>query len=275
MDKITDFTQVGMRSLTALTESIMSAFPNVIGALSLILLGWLVAKLISFLVQKTLKAIKFDKLSDKFDLNELFKGSDIEIAPSLIIGKFVYWVIMLLFFVTASDTLGWTVVSTSIGSLMAYLPKLFSGIVIFVIGFYIASMVRSGLKGILQSLGVASSRVISNFAYYIILIIISLTALNQAGVDTAIVTSNLTIIIGGAVLAFAISFGFGSRDILTNILSSFYSKNNFKAGQKIVMGDIKGRIEKIDITSCVIRTDAGLSIIIPVKRLLSEEVIVG
>jgi small-conductance mechanosensitive channel len=176
-----------------------------------------------------------------------------------------------LFFVTASDTLGWTVVSQSISDLIAYIPKLFSGIIIFIIGLYIANFVKKGLKGIFDSLGISSGNVVSDFAFYIILVLITMTALNQAGVDTTVITSNITVILGGIILAFAVSFGLGSRDVLTNILSSFYSRNNFKTGQKIEIQDISGTIVKIDSTSCTVKTEDG-KVIIPVSKLLSENV---
>lgn len=271
MEKITDLTQIGLQSLLALGESFMSALPNILGAIFLIIFGWLIAKIVSFIIRKALKALRFDRLSEKLHLDVMLGKVNLDVSPSLIVSKFVYWVIVLLFFVTASDTLGWTVVSESISDLITYLPKLFSGIVIFVIGFYIANFVKNGLKGILESLAVASSRLISGFAFYVILIIITLTALNQIGIDTDVVTSNIIIIIGGIILAFAISFGISSRDILTNILSSFYTKNTFEVGQKIEFNDIKGTIEKINITSCVIKGKDGTTII-PVKRLLTEDI---
>lgn len=271
MEKITDLTQVGFQSLAALGESFMSALPNILGALFLIILGWIIAKFFSFVVRRGLRVLGFDKLSKKLRLDEMIGKAKIEITPSQIVGKFTYWVIILLFFITASDTLGWSVVSTSISDLLAYLPRLFSAIVIFVIGFYIATFVRTGLRGILDTLAVTSARLISSFSFYTIVVIVSLAAINQAGINTEILTSNVTIIIGGIVLAFAVSFGIGSRDILTNILSSFYSKSNFQVGQEINVGEIDGVIQKIDITSCIIKTKTG-NVVIPVKSLLTQVV---
>jgi len=271
MENITDWTQVAIQSLVALGQTIMSILPNVIGALFLILIGWILAKILSFAVKKTLSLLGFDKFSEKIRMNEALERANITITASQLAGKFVYWIIILLFFVTASDTLGWTVVSQSIGDLIAYLPRLFSSIIIFIIGLYIAGFVRKGLKGILDSLGVSTGTLISDFSFYAILIIITLTALNQAGIDTSIITSNVTIIIGGIILAFAVSFGFGSKDVLSNILSSFYSRKIFKAGQHIEMKDVSGTIIKIDSTSCIIKTKDG-KIIMPVSKLLNEHV---
>ena len=74
-------------------------------------------------------------------------------------------------------------------------------------------------------------------------------------------------------MAFAVSFGMGSKDVLANILSSFYSKGNFQPGLKIKISGLEGTIDSIDSVSCVIKTATG-KVIIPVKRLLQEEVTV-
>lgn len=166
--------------------------------------------------------LKFDKLFDNINAAEYLDKANITISPSHFVGKFVYWIILLIFFVLASDTLGWTVVSESVSDLIFYLPKLFSAIVVFIIGLYIANFIKKALSGIFDSLNVSTGKVISNIAFYIIIVIISITALNQAGVNTKIVTSNVNMIIGGVILAFAVAFGFGAKDILGNILIYSY-----------------------------------------------------
>jgi hypothetical protein len=271
MESITNWSRLAYESLSTLSQKIMTELPNVLGALFLIIIGWFIARILSFVVRKALKVIQFDKLIEKINVDAILEKAHITIKPSDIIGKFVYWVILLLFLVTASDTLGWNVVSQSIHDLIAYLPKLFSAIVIFVLGLYIANFVRTGLKGLFDSLSITSGNMISTFAFYLIAIIITLTALSQAGVDTTIITSNVTLIVGGIVLAFAISFGFGSRNVLTNILSSYYVKQNFEVNQVIEIADLKGKIIKINNISCIVETTSG-HVVIPVNKLLSENV---
>lgn len=271
MNKITDWTEISLESLRVLVQKLAESATGLAGALIVLLIGWLVARLVAFFVKKALRLAKFDAITEKLNADDMLGKANIKISSSEIVGKFVYWILMLVFFVVASDSLGWTVASESISELISYLPKLFSAIVIFVIGLYIANFVKKALKSIFESLGVSSGHIISTFSFYLILIIISLTALSQAGVDTSIITSNLTIIIGGIVLAFAVSFGIGSKDVLTNILSSFYSKNNFKVGLKIKMGALEGTIDSIDNVSCVIKT-ASDRVVIPVRKLLEEEI---
>ncbi|MEQ9426754.1 MAG: hypothetical protein RJQ09_20185 [Cyclobacteriaceae bacterium] len=271
MQNLTNWTQIAIESLVALGQKVMTELPNILGAIFLIIVGWIIAKLLSYIVRKALGAIQFDKLSEKLNTTEILEKAHININPSQVVSKFVYWIIILLFFVTASDTLGWGVVATSISDLLTYLPKLFSAVIIFVIGLYIANFVRRGLQGIFDSLSVSSGKVVSSVAFYIIAIIITLTALNQAGVDTSIITNNVTIILGGVILSFAVSFGLASKDVLHNILSAFYSRNNFSEGQQIELNGHKGKIEKIDNISVTI-VSGNDKTVIPARKLLSEDV---
>lgn len=273
MEQFIDWSKIGLESITAFGQKVMMQLPNIIGALFLIFLGWVIGKISAYVVSKALKAIRFDNLSKRFELDELLNQANLTLTPSQLVGRFVYWIIILLFFVTASETLGWQVVSTSISELIAYLPKLFSAIVIFVIGYYIASFIRSGIKTVLKSMSVSSGEILSSFAFYLIVVIISLTALNQAGVDTGIITSNVTLILGGLILAFAITFALSAREVMTNILSSFYSKNNFEVGQQIQVNNTSGKIIKMDGVSVTIQTQKG-KVIMPSQKLITEEVTV-
>lgn len=271
MDEFIRWNEIVYHSFLTLGQKIMSELPNVIGAIILVVLGWLLAKLFAFLVKKFLQTVKLDNLMDKLELDEALAKVNMEWKPSIIVSKFVYWVILLIFFVTASDAMGWIGVSTSINDLLAYLPRLFSAIIIFVLGLYIAAIVRDILKGIFATMSFPTGGAISGFAYYVILVIISLTSLSQAGVDTSVVTTNLNIILGGIVLAFAVSFGLGAKDTLSNIISAYYLKSDLKKGQKVMIGSVSGTIEKIEKTSVSIKTQDGM-VIMPTKKLASENI---
>jgi len=271
MDEFIKWNEIVYHSFLTLGQKIMNELPNVIGAIVLIIVGWFLAKLVSYLVKRLLTAIKLDSLMEKLDLTEALHKANIEVKPSHVVSKFAYWVILLIFFTTASDAMGWVGVSGSINDLLTYLPRLFSAIVVFVLGLYIAAIVKDVLNGIFASVSFPTGGAISTFAYYIIVIIISLTSLNQAGVDTSVITTNLNIILGGIVLAFAVSFGLGAKDTLSNIISSYYLKSDLKKGQKVLFGTMNGVIEKIERTSVSIRTSDGL-VIVPTKKLASENI---
>jgi small-conductance mechanosensitive channel len=268
---VQNWSDVAFASLQAFGEKTLSVLPNIIGAIIFLIIGWLVARFVSFIVIKGLKLIKFDKVKNKLISEETLKNTDIEIIPSKIIGKFVYWAVLLMFFILAADILGWQSVSKELGSIVRYLPQLFSGLLILAIGVFIANFIRQAILAFTNTFGINAGKILSNAAYYIILIFLVITALNQIGVDTSILNANITIILGTVLFAFALSFALASKDLLQNILSGLYSKNNFKPGQTIKIGDVKGKILKIDNISVLLETDEG-KVVMPIRELTQKEV---
>jgi hypothetical protein len=107
--------------------------------------------------------------------------------------------------------------------------------------------------------------------FFFLLFITIILALGQAGINTALLESSFNIIVGGMVLAFSIGYGFASKEILLNIISSFYSKNKFMEDQVIEIQGTKGKILSIDNTSITLETESGQTIF-PLKVLQSEKV---
>ena len=128
---------------------------------------------------------------------------------------------------------GLTTVSDGLKSFFAYLPKLITALSIFVGGAYLGTMVKKAIQTMFKSLEINGGNLVGNIAFYLIVIFISITALNQAGVDTEIITSNITLILGSVLVSFTIAFGLGARDVITRLLFGFYSRKNLENGQHI------------------------------------------
>lgn len=260
-----DFTSLESGSSTLL-DSIILFLPVPL----ILLLGWIIASIASNLINRWLRNSGLDGISRDKKLSD-FLSKPQGLKASGVISRFIYWIILLIFTLAAINYMGLSSVSILVADLILYLPQLMIAGLILLIGYYVALLVRGGLRSLLESIGMASGPYISTTAFYLLMVIIVLTALDQAGIDTRFLNTVVIIVLGGIFLAFAISFGIGSKDILSNILSSFYSGSNFRQGQEIEIDKVKGTIERIDATSCAIRTSEGL-VIIPVKRLLTEQV---
>ena len=167
--------------------------------------------------------------------------------------------------------MSWTIVSEEIGNLLRYLPKLFSAIALFMVGLYIANFVKKAIQGLFESFDLSGSKIISRLVFYIIAIIITITALNQAGIDTQIITNNLTIILGAFLAAIALAFGLGSREIVGDLLRSFYTRKNFAIGDKVTIDGIEGHIESIDNISLTLKNSNG-KVVIPIKDVVETKV---
>jgi len=258
-------------SLTSFGDDIVSGLATLAGALGILIGGWLLAKLVRKLVLKVLKKIKLDSLIEKLNLRELLGNAVDKISFTEIIGKIVYYVIMLFILLIVADFMNLSIISEQIGEIINFIPKLISALVIFVAGFYFANIIKKTINAATESIGLSGAKIIGNIVFYIILVFVSITAVDQAGIDTTLITSNIVVILGSAFLAFSIAYSMAARDILKNILSSFYSKGRFVEGQTIKVDDVIGEIEKIDSISVTIKTGSS-KIVMPSSQLISEKV---
>lgn len=272
MNEITNWTGVFFNSFQSFGQQLLGAIPGILGAIFILLLGWLLAKFISNGVAKLLKVAKFDKLADKIKANDFLKKANVDRSPSEVIGFFIYWTLLLLVIMSASDALGWTAVSLEVSKLLSLLPNVLVAIVFFVIGFYIASFVRDLILGASNSMNIGTGKLISGLVFYLMLILVTLTALNQAGVDTSIITNNLMLILGAVLGAAAISYGFASRDVLSNILAGFYSRRTFGVGQTIEIDGVRGKIVEVRNISITLQTSETEQVIVPTHQLITNRV---
>ncbi|MCB0762698.1 MAG: mechanosensitive ion channel [Flavobacteriales bacterium] len=268
-----------MENLAQLSEQLMGSFakygskivdflPTILMAIVLFLVGWLVAKIVAGIVHRALKAVNFDEIVKKVNLDKMLAKIKPDISSAQVLSRIVYWLIMLLVFTSTADFMGWDMVTAGISSFFAYLPTLLVAMILFIIGVYIADLVKNMVYTAANSIGISGAGVIANIVYYVLFIFIAITALNQAGVDTSIITSNVTIIMGSILLAFALSYGIASRGLVTNLLSSYYSKGKFRVGQHIKVADHEGTIEQIDSISFTLNT--GTSLLVMPSKILIE-----
>ena len=258
--------QVNLSFLQEMWQALLNFLPKILAAIAVLFIGWILMKLITFLVKKALKFTKIDSWTDKLNEIELFENSDFEFKPTNFIIKAIKWVLILVTVIIVSDILGLQMISQEIGNLIGYLPKLFSAVVIFMIGIYIANVIRNAIKSLFKSFDLGGSNLIGNIIFYAITVIVAITALNQAGINTDIITNNLTIILGSLLLAFTIAFGLGSKEIVQRLLFGFYSRKNLIVGQKIRIGEIEGTIAALDNITMTLITDKG-KFIFPIKEI--------
>ncbi|MEZ5042463.1 MAG: mechanosensitive ion channel [Saprospiraceae bacterium] len=272
MEELTNWSQLFIESLRAFGQAFKAAIPGIIGAILILLLGWLFAKLVSGGIGRLLKVIKFDKLAERIKAGPLLEKANIRLAPSALVGKFVYWILMLLVITTAADTLGWSAVSGEISKLVNYLPSLLSAIVFFMVGVYIATFAREVIHGATKTLGISSGRTIGNLVFYLLFLLVSLTALGQAGVDTTLISSNLLLIIGSIMTAAAISYGIASKDVLANILASFFSRKIFLKGQMIEIDGQRGEIIEVSNIAVILKLNEDEELVVPTHQLIINKV---
>ena len=257
--------------LQELWNNFIEFLPQILKALLFFIIGWLLIKVILFAIKKALGFTQIDLLPEKLNFNEVFGNSSMKIQPSKIILTTIKWILILVFVIVGAEILGLRSVSEQLSNLIAYLPKLISALIIFAVGVYIANIVRKTIATMFKSLELTGGTLVGSIAFYLIAIIVSITALNQAGVNTDLITNNLSIILGAILASFTIAFGLGSKDVINRLLFGYYSRKNLEVGTTIKIADVKGVIESIDNICLILITENG-KFVFPIKDIVDSKV---
>lgn len=245
--------------------------PDITIGIIFLIIGVLFVKFIAGLVRRILSKVGLDKLSKTIGMERMLGSMGITTPLSKMISMILYYMLLMFVVMLAAEQMNIAALTTAISGILAYIPKLLTAILIFMIGALIGDKIKEAIATITETLGVKGGRVIAQIVYVVIMLIVIITALNMAGIDTSLLTSNILVIMGSILLAFGVAYGFASKDILQNILSSYYGRDRLKKGMRIRLGQDEGVIERIDSISVYI--DCGdKKVMIPCNKLISERI---
>ena len=271
MKELPNLTQVLFSTLTKLINQFVDFVPRLIFASFILLIGYLVAKGLAIITRKVLERIGFDKIGDKLNEISIVKQLQTEVKLSQIVAKVLYYFIMLGFITDATKTLGIGAITGLVEKLVNFVPQLIVAAIMLQIGVLVAEAIKNAVISICKSFNVPSGKLIGNVIFAFFLIITLISALGQAGINTELLESSFNLLIGGIILAFAVGYGFASRDVLSNILSSFYTRNRYREGQIIKIDEVKGMIINLDNTTLTLQTGETKTIF-PLQTLQSKKV---
>ena len=142
-------------SLQGVWVSFVNILPNLLGALLLLVLAWIIATLVKKAVVKGLNALGFDNRLVKWGVAHTVEDSHRVIES---IGKVFYYLIWLFFIPGILSQIGLANIALPITNMfdnfLAFLPKLFGATIILAIGYFVAKFVKELVQSLLESINV-------------------------------------------------------------------------------------------------------------------------
>ncbi len=216
--------QLGIAAISnpanAVVATIFAMIPDVLGAIVIIAIGVVIAKLVSKLLESLLAGVGADSLVEKLTGN-----TEKKIALSKILSAVVKYVLVVIFLVQGINVLNLPVL-TGIGTaVIAYLPAALSAVIILAVGLFAANTAEAAL--VKKFPNAKASAMIAKVAIYVL---VAFLCLSQLGVATAIVETTFILIMAALCVAFAVAFGIGGRTFAANTLDKLEKKidNNEK-----------------------------------------------
>jgi hypothetical protein len=207
---------------------IMAYLPVLLGALIILIVGWIVAKAIRRLVDWLLKVVRFDVMADKAGISEVIRKGDLKISAGEVVSKLVYWLIMIMVLVMTVDALGLPKTSDVLASLFAYIPRVIAALLVLVVAMFLASFVSGIVSTAAGNAKMPKPELIAGISRWAIIIFAATIALVELGIAPLLVTTTFNIILGGIVLALALAFGLGGKDAAARYLEELREKRSEK-----------------------------------------------
>jgi len=206
----------------------MAYLPVLLGALVILIVGWIVAKAIERLVNWLLKTIRFDILADKASISEILKKGDLKMSAREVVSRIVYWLVIIMVLVMTVDALGLPKASDILESLFAYVPKVISALLVLIVAMFLASFVSGIVRTTAANANLPKPQIFAGISRWAIIIFAVTIALEQLGIAPLLVSATFNIILGGIVLALALAFGLGSKDAVAKYLEELKQKRSGK-----------------------------------------------
>lgn len=241
--------------------------PNILGAVVVIVAGWLLAKLLRALAVRGLHALT--RTVTSLRRNATAHRPLMEDRSIAAIGAIIYWATILLFLTAATQVLGLGVFTDWLSSVVAYLPALLAGLLILLAGFVFSLLAKDLVTAAASSAHVVYADVLGRSVQILIFSMAVVIGIDQVGINVTFLVVIVAIILGMIFGGMALAFGLGARQVVANIVATHYVRQMYQIGDSVVIGALQGRISHINSVSVVLETAQGRCHV-PTALFLSE-----
>jgi len=199
-------------------EKILRFLPNFLSAILIFALGIILGIILRVVFLRLFRAVNLDKFSERSGMVEIIQKSGVKEPASLILSRIIGWLIVLGFTILSLYSLNVPAIGQILERFLLYLPNVFVAAVILFSGYFLSNFLGRATLIASVNAGFKASGLIGKFVRLTVFLLAITMALEQLGIARGTIIISFAIIFGGAVLALAIAFGLGGRDIAKEYL---------------------------------------------------------
>ncbi|HUX81082.1 MAG TPA: hypothetical protein VMV38_02050 [Candidatus Paceibacterota bacterium] len=208
----TTWADVLSQSFQNLFYGSVSFIPNLVIAIIIFTVGWLVGAGVGRVVEQIVNALRFDQALKATGLEKVLARAGFALSSGKFLGALVKWFFIIVFLVASLDVLHLTTVNLFISDVvLGYLPQVIVAVLILLVAAVIADAVRRVVEGSAKAATLHSASFLGKVAQYAIWAFALLAALAQLNVATAFVQTLFTGVVIAVSLAIGLAFGLGGQ----------------------------------------------------------------
>lgn len=217
-----------MQPVEAMWTRVLGFLPTLVSVILILIIGWVLATLAQKVITRFFKLARLDSVSEKIGIANILSKGDINYTLSEIIGILIYWLLMLVVFLTAVNALQLTVAAELLNQVILYVPNVIASVFILVLGIFFASIVANTVRTAAANAGLVQARSLAQFAQVIIVVFSIIEALKQLRIDTSIIELVIKAVLAALALGIGLAIGLGCKDMagkhVQQLIDSFKAK---------------------------------------------------
>ena len=230
MTEVTTWGEALFLSLSNAFYTFLAAIPQVIGALLIIVIGWVISNVLARIVREILERAGADRVFAEHS-KPVYGTRSNAFQPSVVASEVVKWIVRFFFLVAAANALGMPQVSELLNQVLLWIPNLIVAALILLLAPLLARFVRGAIEVGAGQMGFTNGRLLGRMAEIAIVSFAVLVAINQLGIAADLINILFIGIVAALALAFGLAFGLGGRDVASQVTQDFYAGMSSATGK--------------------------------------------
>jgi hypothetical protein len=206
-------------------HQIAAFLPKLLLALFVVAVGWLVAKTTRYAVERALRAVNFNVLTERAGTDNFLRQAGMRGDTTTLFGLLAFWIVILAALIIAFNGLGLTYITDLLQRTVLFTPKLLVAMLVVIFGSYCARFVGDAVHSYCTDAQISDADMLARIVRYIIMTFVVMIALSQVEVGGDIVQRTFLILLAGLMLALALAFGLGGRDWAAAMLQRWWPQH--------------------------------------------------
>lgn len=257
----------------ALYHQLAALAPNLIGALVLLLAGYVLGKIAGSVVCRVLARLGADQLAERSGLAEFTQQWGMQRPLSSVVGGLVFAFVLLAFAISAADSLGLAAAGQAVAQVMLFLPKFVAAVAVLVLGLMAASWLAGLVRRAADNAGVEYAPTLSRLTMGVLAALVVLMAVDQLEIRIVLLQEVIGVLLAAMGVAVALSLGLGTRALAGEIVSGVYLRDLLKEGDRIEWNGRSATVREVGTIKTLLVLDDGRELSVANSRLGQDEFI--
>ncbi len=207
-----------------LLNGIVAIVPSLLGAIVVLLIGWILAIWIKKFVKSGLAVVRFDAAASRMGIGSFLGEAGYHASPKEAVADIIKWFIIISFFLASLSILGLPVVADALNKIIGYTPKVIAAVLILTGGLLLADFLSNVMRGTLRTMQIGLAATLATFAKWVVIVFTILAVIRQLEIVPDLINILFTGVVAALALGFGLMVGLGGKDVANEIFRDWYNK---------------------------------------------------